>query len=230
MRLKPRMHEAHNNLAGAYKNMGDSSSPGQLSRSDSHQAGFCPGSLQYRRDLRRAKPIEEARIHYLEAVRWHPELAEAHNNLGSLYLKLGRADSARDSFVAGVKFKPAARRLRQQYPALRTISAGHDPGENGPHARAWAKTYAEPLRDTWPVHQRDRDPERRLRLGFVSADLGFHPVGCFFLPLLENLDREKYGNLSLRGQEEPDFQADRLARAAINGDRFTICPKPSWRR
>ena len=35
----------------------------------------------------------------------------------------------------------------------------------------------------------DRDPERPLRLGFVSPDLRRHPVGFFLARVLENLDR-----------------------------------------
>ena len=35
----------------------------------------------------------------------------------------------------------------------------------------------------------DRDPERRLRVGFLSGDLHTHPVALFLLPLLEQLDR-----------------------------------------
>jgi predicted O-linked N-acetylglucosamine transferase (SPINDLY family) len=34
-----------------------------------------------------------------------------------------------------------------------------------------------------------RDPERRLRVGFVSSDLRTHPVALFLLPVLEHLDR-----------------------------------------
>ena len=130
-----------------------------------------------------------------------------------MYLKLGRADWARDSFVAGVKFKPkhvgfaSNILLCEQY--LPDMTLAKMVRTHG----AWAKTYAEPLRGTWPVHHRDRDPNRRLRLGFVSADLGFHPVGCFFLPLLENLDRQKYETLLYAAKKNPDFQAERLSRA-----------------
>ena len=34
-----------------------------------------------------------------------------------------------------------------------------------------------------------RDPERRLRVGYVSGDLRTHPVALFLLPVLEHLDR-----------------------------------------
>lgn len=36
-----------------------------------------------------------------------------------------------------------------------------------------------------------RDPERRLRIGYLSCDFNRHPVGWFMLPLLERLDRER---------------------------------------
>jgi protein O-GlcNAc transferase len=37
-----------------------------------------------------------------------------------------------------------------------------------------------------------RDPERRLRVGFLSGDFRAHPVGWTFLPLIEQLDRSRY--------------------------------------
>ena len=40
-------------------------------------------------------------------------------------------------------------------------------------------------------HTNDRNPERPLRLGFVSADFGHHPVGYFLIRALENLDRSQ---------------------------------------
>ena len=41
----------------------------------------------------------------------------------------------------------------------------------------------------WPG---TRDPERRLRIAFVSGDLRVHPVSLFLLPVLERLDRGRF--------------------------------------
>ena len=37
-----------------------------------------------------------------------------------------------------------------------------------------------------------RDPERKLRIGFVTGDFRAHPVGWAFLPLIEHLDRSRF--------------------------------------
>ena len=37
-----------------------------------------------------------------------------------------------------------------------------------------------------------RDPERKLRIGYLSGDFRAHPVGLAFQPLIEHLDRSRY--------------------------------------
>ena len=37
-----------------------------------------------------------------------------------------------------------------------------------------------------------RDPQRKLRIGYISGDFRAHPVGWGFVPLLERLDRSRY--------------------------------------
>ena len=56
------------------------------------------------------------------------------------------------------------------------------------HAR-WEQSHAAPLRSTWRPFANSPDPERPLRLGFLSADFGRHPVGTFLVRALEALDR-----------------------------------------
>ncbi len=51
------------------------------------------------------------------------------------------------------------------------------------------RMHAAPLRTAWRPHDNARDPNRPLRIGFVSPDFGLHPVGFFLIRCLENLDR-----------------------------------------
>lgn len=58
-----------------------------------------------------------------------------------------------------------------------------------------AQTFDErvfrPLRRNNNFAARNRDPERRLRIGWLSSDIRNHPVGAFVWPFLEHIDREK---------------------------------------
>jgi predicted O-linked N-acetylglucosamine transferase (SPINDLY family) len=41
-------------------------------------------------------------------------------------------------------------------------------------------------------HPNDRDPKRRLRVGYVSTDFNAHPVGKFLLPLFVGHDKQGF--------------------------------------
>jgi protein O-GlcNAc transferase len=56
--------------------------------------------------------------------------------------------------------------------------------------RQWDTAYARHLRPERPAAPRQECRDKPLRLGFVSADFGRHPTGCFVLPALECLDRD----------------------------------------
>ena len=49
---------------------------------------------------------------------------------------------------------------------------------------------AVPLR--YGTYASDRDPERPLRIGYVSGDFTYHPVGRFLIPLLDRHDRSRF--------------------------------------
>ena len=56
--------------------------------------------------------------------------------------------------------------------------------------RAWDERHARPLAQDIPF-ERDRRPERRLRVGFVSADFRQHAAALFSEPLMAALDRTR---------------------------------------
>jgi len=56
----------------------------------------------------------------------------------------------------------------------------------------WNSWYAAPLANEIRAHPNDPDPERRLRIGYVSNDLRAHPIAKFFIPVVELHDRRKF--------------------------------------
>jgi len=58
--------------------------------------------------------------------------------------------------------------------------------------RKFSEFYEKPFLDIEPQHPNTPDPERKLRIGYVSADLFNHSVSYFALPLITRHDKEKF--------------------------------------
>jgi predicted O-linked N-acetylglucosamine transferase (SPINDLY family) len=56
----------------------------------------------------------------------------------------------------------------------------------------WNALYAAPLASEIQPHTNCADPDRRLKLGYVSPDLYGHPIGKFVLPVFEQHDRSRF--------------------------------------
>lgn len=64
------------------------------------------------------------------------------------------------------------------------------------------------------THGGNKDPHRKLRIGFVSGDLRIHPVSNFFLPFWNNLDREHFDLIAYSTIDRPDHVRDHYEQTA----------------
>jgi len=80
--------------------------------------------------------------------------------------------------------------------------------------RRWNRQFSDPLRPLIRPHDNDRDPERRLRIGYVSPDFHTHSVSYFFVPLLEAHDRTAFEIYAYASVGRPDEITDRIQKSA----------------
>jgi predicted O-linked N-acetylglucosamine transferase (SPINDLY family) len=59
-------------------------------------------------------------------------------------------------------------------------------------AKAWGEAYLARLATTIPPHPNEPDPDRKLRIGYVSGDFHRHPVGFFLEAILRGHDRGQF--------------------------------------
>lgn len=120
-----------------------------------------------------------------------PGNAAAHNELANCLNQLGRIPEA-------ILHYRETYRLAPDFPeALTSVLACLNYDPDCPPARAasehrhWAERVAAPYYPKSARFDNDRDPERRLRIGYVSPDLRRHPVSAIFAPILAAHDRSR---------------------------------------
>ncbi|MFM0030381.1 tetratricopeptide repeat protein [Paraburkholderia madseniana] len=139
--------------------------------------------------------LAEAEASCRRAVELMPNIGEMHNTLGVVYLERGRTLDAEACYRRALELQPDNAFAHHNMLFCLT----HNPEIDGQtlfaqHCRFGQQCEA-PLRPRWPRHGNSRDPQRRLQVGFVSADLFHHAVATLFEPVLAHLARDE--NLSL---------------------------------
>lgn len=80
--------------------------------------------------------------------------------------------------------------------------------------RAWGEMVTaslEPLPQRQPKHR-----QRKVRVGFVSGDLGLHPVGYFTLRLFEGIDRERFDTYVYSDKQGKDWLNTRIVASVTS--------------
>jgi predicted O-linked N-acetylglucosamine transferase (SPINDLY family) len=104
--------------------------------------------------------------------------------------------------------------LHSNYLSCLQHTPGVTPAELAAAHAEWNRRHAEPLRGSWQPHPNTPDPERPVRIGFVSADLGSHPVGYFTVRLFEHLDPRQCLTFCYSFRSKEDDLSRRIAQSA----------------
>jgi protein O-GlcNAc transferase len=80
--------------------------------------------------------------------------------------------------------------------------------------RAFGERLEVAYRPRFGLPPEKADPERRLRVGYVSGELNYHPVGLFALPVLERHDRSRFEVYCYATSEKSDDFTRRLSARA----------------
>ncbi len=87
----------------------------------------------------------------------------------------------------------------------------YDRGQLALNYKAWAKRHAPPARARTEFSH-NRDPERRLRIGYLSPDFYTHAVMNHFKMLFTYSHRDEYDIYAYGSVAQPDAVTDRVAR------------------
>lgn len=144
------------------------------------------------------------------AKRW-PRYFGAHNNLGNVLLQQGRLAEARSAYERAIELAPSDPAVHSNLPFLLQHDANCSAAELRDAHRQWAKQHAPPVRVS---HSNTRDPDRVLRVGYVSGDFAQTPSSFFIEPVLAGHDRSQFFVACYSNRTSRDATTDRLRSAA----------------
>jgi protein O-GlcNAc transferase len=155
-------------------------------------------------------PSEAERLHR-RALRLDPNCLPAHINLGSALCDQGRFPEASAVYRRGQQLDPLCAQLASNL----LFSLHFDPSLSPETILAehvqFGQRFGEALSRHARSFVRDRDPERPLRIGYVSADFRSHPVADFLEPVLAAHDRRAVEVYAYSDAPCPDAVTARLA-------------------
>lgn len=189
-RIEPGMAEAHNNLGGTWRDLG---------RIDDAIASFrtairCDGRLVTAHIglgtcLRLAGRVDEAVDSYRRALDIRPTDAGAHCALATALWDQGRLDEAVAAYRTALAHDPAMADAYSGMLFALCFSESVEPEALAAEHARFDTLFAAPLAGSVEPHANDRDPERKLRIGYVSPDFQMHPGGHFLMPHVMHHDR-----------------------------------------
>jgi protein O-GlcNAc transferase len=215
LELKPDYAEAYNNLGNALNDQRKlQDAVACYHRCLELKPDYAEAYNNLGNALKDQRKLQDAVACYHRSLELKPDYAEAYNNLGNALRDQGNVDEAVACY-------------RQTLHLNSTLTATHSNLLYTLHYRTgvtlavlaeahteYDRQHAQPIHDATITYKNVRDPNRRLRLGFVSPDLGSHPVGYFLVRFLENLSKEQYDTTCYSSRVIKDGMTDRLQAAA----------------
>jgi len=147
---------------------------------------------------------------YRRALEDSPEDATQWNHLALSLRNAGRADESVDCSRRALQLAPQDESLRSNLLFTLLFSRRASARDLFEEAKSWAALRADSLTDGAAPPENLPDPERPLRLGYVSADLREHAVASFIEPLLARHDKDRFIVTCYANHAVEDAQSARL--------------------
>jgi len=126
---------------------------------------------------------------YRNALALQSNFPSAYCNLSSVLKDQGNVEEAITCLQRALALQPNYIQARSDYLIALQYLADYPRQKLFAEHLAFADRFEAPLRAHWQAHANSRDPQRRIKIGFVSGDLRTHPVGFFLLNVLRHMNR-----------------------------------------
>ena len=135
--------------------------------------------------------LDEAEYNLRKAISLRPTNASSHAQLARVYCRTGRVDKGIKSYFRAAILDPDKENFLQRLAYWTNFVDSTTQQSNYQLARLWA-AKAHPTSTANAKTEHIANPDKVLKLGFVSGDFCSHAISFFIFPLFKGLDRRSF--------------------------------------
>jgi protein O-GlcNAc transferase len=211
--LRPNSPDAYNNLGNALaaKDQFDDAIVAYR-RAIAFSPDYAEALSNLGNALRDTGHLDDAVAACRRAIAIRPDYAKAHNNLGMALKDKGQLEEAIAAFRQAVALDPDSALIDSNLIFALQFDPACDARTILEENRRWNRRHAGPLGRFVQAHSNARNPDRRLRIGYVGADFREHCQSLFTIPLLSSHDRSAFEIFCYSNVARPDDKTERIRR------------------
>ncbi|MFH1216979.1 MAG: tetratricopeptide repeat protein [Pseudomonadota bacterium] len=213
--IAPDFAEAHSNLGLLLQQMGHLDEAESCQRKaislnpDLADAHYNLGIVLKKKGL-----SDEAIDCYQNALSLEPDSCEALVSLGNALNATGQLDEALASYQKALADSSDNNLAWSNFLLTSQYIPAPSPAELFQQHLRFAEQFEAPLKKSWEHHDNTRDPAKRLKIGYVSADFRGHSVACFIEPVLAGHSKKHVEIFCYYSNTQQDDVTRRIAACA----------------
>jgi FkbM family methyltransferase len=141
--------------------------------------------------LQKLGRLNDSIDYYNKALEIDKSFAPAYNNLGNAYAYRGQLELAIENYNKSISLDSSDIACYSNYLFCFNYHPDIDPIEVLNKSKQWEKKYRHNIK-TKEFYSNIPIKNRRLRIGYLSSSLFFHPVAFFLEPIISNHNRNKF--------------------------------------
>lgn len=208
--LSPVAHEAHNNLGIIFAEQGKiDEAVAEVRRALEIYPDYAEGWNTLGRLLHEQGRLSDELACYQRAMACNIQEPAYHGQLANALLQQGRVEESIDIYQRVIALAPGNPQAGSNLLFALNSSPTHSARDIYDAHVDWARRHAD-TSGKFSQFENGREPDRPIRLGYVSPNLSRHPVASFLQPVLALHDRGQVEVFCYSGVTRPDDVTERL--------------------
>ncbi len=160
--------------------------------------------------LRSGGQLDQAIAAFRKCIALRPDFHAAHCNLGNALKDAGQIEQAINCFRRAIELCLTDTVSHSNLAYSVYYGPDYDSAAILAENRRWNALHTTDLKRVCSPHDNDRNPDRRLRIGYVGSDFREHCQSLFTIPLLSHHDRSRFEIFCYATVARPDTFTQRL--------------------